>query len=69
MKEPKYSPGSWVVFKMEGGGAFGKIVAGNYTEGGGWVYYVENPKSPEKIITVAEVDIAAKSDGGNWTTV
>ena len=69
MKEPKHAPGTWIVFKMEDGGAFGKISGGNYTEEGGWVYQVENLSTPEKYITVAEVDITAESDGGKWILI
>ncbi len=69
MKDPKFSPGTWILFKMENGGAFGKITGGNYTEEGGWVYQVDSATSPEKYITVAEVDITAKSDGTAWAKI
>ncbi|MEX0881450.1 MAG: hypothetical protein WEC17_03005 [Candidatus Saccharimonadales bacterium] len=70
MKEPKYSPGSWVVFKLERGGAFGRILGGNYTDDSGWIYYVENVSNKENpLFTVAEVDITAKSDGGGWAKI
>ena len=69
MKEPKYNPGLWVVFKMESGGAFGKIRGGSFTADDGWVYVVENAASPGAIFTVAEVDISAESDGGDWTAI
>lgn len=69
MKEPKYNPGLWVVFKMENGGAFGKISGGNFSPDKGWTYFVENTSSPGTTISVAEVDITAKSDGGDWAEV
>jgi len=69
MKEPKYNPGLWVVFKMNEGGAFGKIVGGNFNSDTGWVYYVENVSNPGTNFTVAEVDISATSDGGAWSGV
>ncbi|OGL24749.1 hypothetical protein A3A68_01855 [Candidatus Saccharibacteria bacterium RIFCSPLOWO2_01_FULL_48_13] len=67
MKEPKYNPGLWVLFKMEAGGAFGKINGGNYTEEAGWTYFVDNASNPGTTISVAEVDIVATSDGSTWT--
>lgn len=69
MKEPKYNPGLWVVFKMENGAAFGKIAGGNFNNESGWIYYVENALKPEDTFTVAEVDITTKSDGGAWTKI
>lgn len=66
MKEPKYNPGLWVVFKMENGGAFGKITGGLVDAEGNWIYYVENASSQGAVYTVAEADITAKSDGGDW---
>lgn len=71
MKEPKYNPGLWVVFKMGDGAAFGKIMGGNLNSDAdtAWIYYVENASSPGTTFTVAEVDITAKSDGGDWVGI
>ena len=57
------------MFKMEAGGAFGKIDGGNYTEEAGWTYFVYNASNPATAISVAEVDITATSDGTAWTKV
>lgn len=67
--KPKYNPGLWVVFKMDNGGAFGKIIGGSFSSDEGWIYYVENAANPGTNYTVAEVDILAKSDGGDWAGV
>lgn len=69
MKEPKFNPGLWILFKMESGGAFGKISGGNFTSDTGWTYFVENASNPGNNISVAEVDISAKSDGGDWVGI
>lgn len=69
MREPKYNPGLWVVFKMNNGGAFGKINGGNFSSDRGWIYHVENAASPGSIYTVAEVDISAKFDGEDWVRI
>ena len=69
MQIPKYNPGLWVMFKMEAGGAFGKIIGGNFTSDAGWTYFVENASNPGTNISVAEVDISATSDGAAWTKI
>ena len=46
MQIPKYNPGLWVVFKMNNGGAFGKINGGSFSSDKGWIYFVENAASP-----------------------
>jgi len=69
MQKPKYNPGLWVLFKMESGGAFGKIIGGNFTSEAGWTYFVKNASNPGTNISVAEVDITATSDDGDWTEI
>jgi len=69
MQIPKYNPGLWVVFKMNNGGAFGKINGGSFSSDKGWIYFVENAASPGTTYTVAEVDISAKSDGKDWVEI
>ena len=46
-----------------------KIKGGSFSADDGWVYVVENTASPGAIYTVAEVDISAESDGGDWTAI
>lgn len=69
MKPPKFSPKTWVTFKIGDGAAFGKIKGGNYNKETGWIYYVKNAMKPEEVFTVAEVDITAESDGSDWTVI
>ena len=69
MKEPKYNPGLWVVFKMKDGAGFGKIDGGFFDPDSGWIYHIYNATKPTDTYTVAEVDVTAKSDGGAWTKV
>ena len=69
MNNPKYNPGLWVLFKMGDGAAFGKIKGGNLSSDAGWIYYVENTSNPADVFKVAEVDISAKSDGGDWAEI
>ena len=66
MKDPKYNPGLWVLFKMDEGAAFGKIKGGFFKTGEGWLYYVINASAPNAVFTVAEIDVTATSDGGAW---
>ena len=54
---------------MESGGAFGKIIGGNFTSEAGWTYFVKNASNPGTNISVAEVDITATSDDGDWTEI
>lgn len=69
MQLPKFNPGTWVMFKMDNGGAFGKISGGSLASDEGWVYVVENATTPGSIYTVAEVDISAKFEAENWVEI
>ena len=66
MKDPKYQPGQWIIFKIDETLAFGKIKGGLHSADDGWLYYVKNASAPGAIFTVAEVDVTATSDGSNW---
>ncbi len=68
MKEPKYTPGLWIAFKMgDSKGAFGQINGGALDDDGGWLYIVDNAANPGSTYAVAEPDITATSDGSSWT--